>query len=556
MLDSFDNQKLRQMLVVPGFLTEVEFKEVSEEALSSSKDIAQVILEKNYLSATELSRLVADAIDIPYVELSKIDIPPDVLAEIPELVARENQAVAFGRGPDGLKVAFADPLDKEKIEHINKKLDHKVIVVAASPQDVLNVIEGYPSDYLIRFKKLIKDAEDDAKHNRVDETLVELLDTFITYALRNKASDIHIEPYEDRVLVRYRIDGSLHHIVDMPKSISESIISRVKVMARLRLDEHMSSQDGKIRFKFGQEHVDIRVSIAPIIFGEKVVMRLLSDKNRSLNLTDLGLTKERLKKLDIASSRKQGMILSCGPTGSGKTTTLYAVVKKVNSIHVNIATIEDPVEYDIEGINQIQVNSLTNLTFAKGLRTILRQDPDIIMVGEIRDIETAGIATNAAMTGHLVLSSLHTNDAATAIPRLLDMDIEPFVLATCLNLVVGQRLVRRICNSCRVSYNLSEHEAEIIAAELKLSPDKIKRRLYKGKGCSVCGDTGYRGRIGIFELLVVSDQIKQLIVEKADANEIKRLAIKEGMNTMMDDGLIKVNAGVTTIDEILSEVNF
>ncbi len=384
----------------------------------------------------------------------------------------------------------------------------------------------------------------------------------LQYGYENKASDIHIEPYEDKILVRFRVDGVLHDVLSIDKKMHDLILTRIKILSRMRTDEHRSAQDGKIRHRMGKEKVDIRVSIIPITEGEKVVMRLLSSKNRQFNLIDLGFSDSDFKKVKKAVKNPHGMILATGPTGSGKTTTLYAILKILNKRTVNIATIEDPVEYDMEGVNQIQVNEKTDLTFAKGLRSIVRQDPDIIMVGEIRDEETAGIAVNSALTGHLVLSTLHTNDAATTLPRLLDMDIEPFLVASTVNIIVAQRLVRKICQTCRGSYTLTLKELKLIEGikEIKEAyKDKgyknvKKLNFYKGAGCKVCGNTGYHGRIGIYEVLEMNEDIKDSILRRASSDEITKLAKKNGMKTMLEEGVEKILNGETTIEEVFRVV--
>jgi type IV pilus assembly protein PilB len=386
--------------------------------------------------------------------------------------------------------------------------------------------------------------------------IIKIVDTIIEYGYENHASDIHIEPYEDREVIRFRIDGVLHDVLDLPKNIHDLVVTRLKIMAKLRTDEHRAAQDGRIEVRLKAEKLDIRVSIVPITEGEKVVMRLLAERTRRYSLEDLGFSPADYKKVKSAASKPYGMILATGPTGSGKTTTLYSILKGLNKREVNIATIEDPVEYEMEGVNQIQVNSRTNLTFAKGLRSIVRQDPDIIMVGEIRDVETAAIAVNAAMTGHLVLSTLHTNDAPTTLPRLLDMEVESFLVASTVNVVVGQRLVRLICKRCIESYTLKGEKLAIIKKELDFEKLLNKKginqlRLYRGKGCKYCNDSGYSGRIGIFEVMMISEKIKAMIMERKNSDEIKVQAISEGMTTVIGDGLQKALTGITTVEEVL-----
>jgi general secretion pathway protein E len=373
-------------------------------------------------------------------------------------------------------------------------------------------------------------------------------------AYQDKASDVHIEPEEKDSLIRFRIDGVLHDVLRVPRILHDRIMTRIKVLSSLRTDEHMSAQDGKMRMALDEEQVDIRVSILPVAQGEKAVLRLLTSHSREYTLADLGMNEKDLLKVTAAYNKSYGMILSTGPTGSGKTTSIYAILKILNTRDKNITTIEDPVEYRIEGASQVQVNVKTNLTFANGLRSILRQDPNIIFVGEIRDSETAGIAVNAALTGHLVLSTLHTNDAATAIPRLTDMGVEPFLVASTVNVIIAQRLLRKICDACKGEVTVTRKELEkhfsqqMIHKHFGANPVLT---LYKGAGCKVCHKTGYTGRIGVFEVLEVSKNIKKLISEKVDADAINKAAIDDGMNSMLDDGLEKVIKGLTTIEEVI-----
>lgn len=392
----------------------------------------------------------------------------------------------------------------------------------------------------------------------IDISIINLIDCLLEKALESGASDIHIDPASNEVRVRLRIDGVLQDFYKFPKTIHSEVISRIKVLARLRTDEHQATQDGRFRHVFGtekNEFVDIRVSIAPTYHGENTVLRLLSDKAEGFNLEALGFSPSDQEKILRAMKKTSGMILSTGPTGSGKTTTLYTLIKMLNSKDISIVTIEDPIEYAIDGIEQIQVNQHSGLSFANGLRSILRQDPNIIMVGEIRDADTASIAVNSALTGHLVLSTLHTNDAATTLPRLLDMGIEPYLVASTVNIAIGQRLVRKICKHCKEKTMLpkSIKEGLSISQISKFLDQNLD--LFKGKGCEECGQTGYRGRLAINEVFVVNDEIREAIVKKAPSNELRRIATQNGMTTMIEDGLEKVKRGETTIDEILRVIN-
>jgi len=413
----------------------------------------------------------------------------------------------------------------------------------------------YSKKITTAFEDLINENVSKVKKLANDEPPIrKIVDTMITYAYQNSASDIHIEPLLDSTLVRFRIDGMMHDVVSLPANLDTQIVTRIKVMANLRTDEHQETQDGKINFKVIYEenksdNLDIRVSIAPVVGGEKIVMRLLSEKSRNFSIEDLGLQESDLKKVNAAYQQPHGMILSTGPTGSGKTTTLYAILKQLNRREVNIMTIEDPVEYQIENVNQMQVNPKADFTFSKGLRSIVRQDPDIILVGEIRDSETAGIAINSAMTGHLVLSTLHTNDAVTTFPRLMDMGVEPYLVASTVNVVIAQRLIRKICSKCKTSIEINPNDLDIQLK--KYFTETSNFHIFHGKGCDICNYTGYSGRIGIFEVLIMNENIRLAVTEKKNADELKKLALSSGMKTMLDDGIEKVKLGITTIEELL-----
>jgi type IV pilus assembly protein PilB len=448
-----------------------------------------------------------------------------------------------------------NPENLEQQHFLAKKTGEKIIPFFATQKDIEKTLHLYRKELKEEFSELILKHLNQVKTDG-DEKLpiIKIVESIIKYGYENRASDIHIEPHDDDILIRFRVDGILHDVLAIPKDYHHLIVSRIKIMANLRTDEHKSSQDGKLIFKLPEEKLDIRVSIIPIMEGEKIVLRLLSKKARQLTLENIGLNKQEIKIIQKAIKSPWGMILATGPTGSGKTTTLYSILKILNSRSVNISTIEDPVEYDVEGINQIQVDGETNLTFAKGLRSILRQDPDIIMVGEIRDEETAKIAINSAMTGHLVLSTLHTNDAATALPRLLDMKVKPYLIASTVLLVIAQRLVRKICPNCVKSYNLSTKEfMQLMPKQIgqKYIVDKGKITLYQGTGCKLCHKTGYLDRLGIFELLSITPAIREMIGQKATSQAIKKLAVSEGMITMLENGLEKAFLGLTTIEEIL-----
>ncbi len=444
---------------------------------------------------------------------------------------------------------MVDPRNTLLQEMIARKTGSHVVAYYSTERDIYNTLKIYRKDLQKAFDELMKEVGQYA-----EPPVSKVVDMIIDYAYQDRASDIHLEINEAESLTRFRIDGMLHDMLRMPKHLHDQVITRIKVLSRLRTDEHLSPQDGKMRLRLEEEDLDLRVSILPIVEGEKCVLRLLASHFRQFSLVDLGMNEEDLAKVQKAISKSFGMVLSTGPTGSGKTTSIYSLIKILNTREKNITTIEDPVEYRIKGINQIQVNAKTNLTFASGLRSILRQDPNVVFVGEIRDNETASIAVNAALTGHLVLSTLHTNDAATTLPRLTDMDIEPFLVASTVNVIIAQRLMRKICEMCKASLQVAKGELMRSIPEatiVRYFGHEEMLTVYQGQGCKVCNMTGYAGRIGVFEVLKVTKNIRKLIIEKRDADVIAQAAIEEGMTTMLDDGLKKIAKGVTTISEVL-----
>jgi len=549
------DEKLKSLILQNNILTAEKLSEVSDSAKNSDTSLTDVLIEKDIISDERLGQMIAESLKLPFITLAKITIPDNVIHIIPEKVARKQKVIPFSRDEYGVKLAMSDPGNREIQEMIAKKTGEKVIPYLATERDIFNTFHIYRKELQKTYEGLFNEEIGKTGIFVTDEAPVaKIVDLLIDYAYQDKASDIHIEPEEKNSLVRFRIDGILHDVLVLPKNLHERIISRIKVLSKLRTDEHLAPQDGKIRMKLAEENIDLRVSIIPMADGEKAVLRLLSARFRQFSLMDLGMQEADLKKVTAATSKSYGMILSTGPTGCGKTTTIYAIVKILNTREKNITTIEDPVEYRIKGVNQIQANPKTNLTFASGLRSILRQDPNIVFVGEIRDSETAGIAVNAALTGHLVLSTLHTNDAATALPRLIDMKIEPFLVASTVNVIIAQRLVRKICEMCKTPKEISVEElgSHIPMEIIKKNLGSITNlTVYEGKGCKICHQIGYAGRIGVFEVLEVSKNIRRLITEKNDADAIAHAAIVEGMTTMLDDGLQKVGKGITTIEEVL-----
>ena len=552
--------KLKNLLVGPGHISEQDFKDATEEAKTTKKDLQVVIVEKNLLKDAQLGRLVAEELGFPFIDLKKEKVDNTTLRLIPELVAKSKGVIAIAREKDGVKVGMIHPNDLETQHLLEKRIGEPIIPHFITKRGLEVALALYRASLSDEFHSIVEQLRNtELPREQRNQAAKSMVDTLLLYGYQSKASDIHIEPYVKKIMVRFRIDGVMHDVLEIPKELADLILIRLKILARLRTDEHRAAQDGKLRFDAKSEVIDIRISIAPVTQGENIVMRLLSAQNRQLNLGDLGLIGKNLTKVKRAIKKPYGMILVTGPTGSGKTTTLYAIIKILNKREIHIATIEDPVEYDIEGISQIQVNTQTNLTFAKGLRALVRQDPDIIMVGEIRDEETAGIAVNSAMTGHLVLSTIHANDSATTLPRLLDMKIEPFLVASTINVVVAQRLVRKVCERCRVSYQLGDEEKRLMDNEPAIQQffkvrgsGKIQKvYLYKGKGCKVCGNTGYDGRTGIFEVLEMTEDIKKMILKRSSSDEIMAVAQRSGMTTMLEDGLEKALNGITTLEEVL-----
>jgi type IV pilus assembly protein PilB len=550
------DEKIYKIISKIGLIDPEVLDTALQTARENKRDFVEFLIKQDLIKATEIGQLIANNLHIKYVDLSKEQVDSAVLNLIPEIVARKQNIIAFKRDDEGVKIAMADPFDYGMLKMVEKKVGEKVIPYFSTEYDIKGSFGLYRKSIQQEYATNIQKHAIRAQGANVESVpVVKLVDDIFSYAYTNHASDVHIEPEDKDIKIRFRIDGILYDVLTLSKSILELIVTRIKILAKLRTDESRAAQDGKIITRVEGEKVDIRVSIVPITHGEKVVMRLLSSKGKQFSLEDLGMGERDLKIVQLAAKRPYGMILSTGPTGSGKTTTLYALIHLLNNRNVNICTIEDPVEYDLEGINQIQVNPKTNLTFADGLRSLLRQDPDIIMVGEIRDEETASIAINSAMTGHLVLSTLHTNDASTSLPRLLDMKIEPFLVASTVNVIIAQRLLRKICMKCIVSYTLTDKEVEDLKVSINVNKfldiNQIADvRFYKGKGCKTCNGSGYSGRIGIFEVLEIVDNIKELIMARADNEQIKKRAMENGMTTMFEDGFNKAVAGKTTLEEI------
>ena len=556
-------------------ISPVDLKKIKAELKNGDLNLEDYLIKERLTTDEALYMLLAKQLDLPFVDLKNVIIRKDILLAIPEPIAQTHQIVVFDKDDKSIKIATTDPDDLQTFEFIEKKFGLKAEIHLTSPTAIREVLKQYHKSLRAEFAEITKDdktadparAGNDLQKLAEDLPIVRIVDTLLEYAIFERASDIHIEPTEAEVIVRYRVDGVLRDVMTLPKAVQPGLTARIKILSNLKLDEHRLPQDGRFKIKTKEYEFSFRVSIIPVFDGEKIVMRLLQESGQVLTLEQLGFQKSVLLKVKRNISKPHGMILVTGPTGSGKTTTLYSVLNVLNTPAVNISTVEDPIEYRMPRINQSQVSPRTGFTFAAGLRALLRQDPNIIMVGEIRDMETAEIAIHAAMTGHLVLSTLHTNDAVGTLPRLLDMGVAPFLVSSTVNVIVGQRLVRKICQNCIVSYKLTGKNIEDIDSQLNLKElmadlakegavasinQKIESMLfYRGKGCKQCNQEGYRGRIGIYEIFEVDPEVANLILNRAPSQELFKAARKQGMITMFEDGFIKAKAGITTIEEVL-----
>jgi len=574
-------QQLKAFLVDADLITEEQFDEAYKKAKKNKQELSNVLISENLISQEQLTKLEAYILGIPFVNLEEEAIDPKVLKIVPEPIARSHNIVAFRKSGNNLEVAMLDPKDLRTIEFIKKTTDLKILPRLTSPKSIKSVLRQYQKTLQAEFGDIIKKeaggikpveeqkVEEKAELEKMAEELpvIRIVDTLMKHAILQRASDIHVEPTEKEVLVRYRIDGILRDAMTLPKLASSGIVARIKVLSSLKLDEHRLPQDGRFKIETEDYKYSIRVSILPVFDGEKVVMRLLPETTKAFSLEQLGLRDENLEKIHNSLRKPIGMILVTGPTGSGKTTTLYSMMEILNSPGINISSVEDPIEYRMPRINQTQVNAKIGLTFASGLRSLLRQDPDIIMVGEVRDNETARLCINASLTGHLVLSTLHTNSAAGSLPRLIDMKCEPFLIASTLNSILAQRLVRRLCGE-KEKYTLNDVEIKeitkycdletilkVLKQEKVVKPRATWKNItfYKPKPNKECPD-GYKGRIGIFEVLPITETIKELIVSKSTSDRIHKQARSEGMRTMIEDGFIKAAQGITSIEEVLRAI--
>ncbi len=564
--------QFKKILTKSGILSEKQFNALASEAASKQKTTEAYLIEKRIISESALYKNSADYYGIPFIELKNKTIRKDILTIIPEPIANNHKVIAFSIDGQHINLATTDPEDLEIFEFIRKKTNLEPRISLTAPSDLEEILKQYHKSLQAEFNEIADNKSDEHDHESLkklaeDLPIVRIIDTLLEYAIFEEASDIHIEPEEKNIYVRYRIDGILRQVMVLPKNVQSGITARIKILANLKVDEHRLPQDGRFKVSTSNYNVAFRVSIIPTFDGEKIVMRLLNEKAQVLTLEQLGMQSSSLEILKKNINKPHGIILVTGPTGSGKTTTLYTILNAINTPEVNIVTIEDPIEYRMRHINQSQINPKIGYTFASGLRAFLRQDPNIIMVGEIRDQETAEISIHAAMTGHLVLSTIHTNDAVTTISRFAEMGVASFLLASTVNLIIAQRLVRKVCPNCIQSFKLNSSAVAEINQQLDLNEIMATMKkekaisanqnifetllFYRGKGCKQCDNTGYKGRIGIYETLEITPEITELILKKADTAEIKKLAIKQGMISIVEDGFIKAKNGITTIEEIM-----
>ena len=553
------NRKLGTILVTHTHLTEEQLAEVLEIQKAKGGKLGEILIQKNYLTSEEVLKALSYQMGMPYLQtLNKQEIPTALVANLSISYAKQYEIVPIDETPIHVVVAVSDPLNHAPVDDLRIMYGKDIQFVIAPPQEIQDAI----NDVYERSTSIIKEVEDEDQDIHYDleqaqdlleaseeeAPIIRLVNSLLFRAVKEKASDIHIEPYEKEVNVRLRKDGVLHDVLKPPKKFQAGIISRIKVMAALNIAEKRLPQDGRIKIRIGGKEIDIRVSTVPVGFGERVVMRLQDSSNVLLDLDQLGFTPESLTKINELIKYSYGIVLVTGPTGSGKSTTLYSCLARMDTKEKNILTIEDPVEISMKGIGQVQVNSKIELTFANALRSFLRQDPDIIMVGEIRDRETAEMAIHASLTGHLVLSTLHTNDAPGSIPRFIDMGVEPFLVASSIVGIIAQRLIRKLCVHCREGRQYSDAEIQAYGFVSELFKGK---KIYRAKGCEHCNHTGYSGRSVIHELFVITDESRALVVQNVDSTILKKQAVKDGMITIRDDGIRKILEGVTSIDEVL-----
>jgi len=571
------DQQLKAFLLDAGLATESQLAKAESEAKRKQQRLGEVLVGQGTVKPADLARLQAYILGIPFVSLEKEIIPRGTLEIIPEAVAREHNIVVFKKSGGNLEVAMLDPEDLQTIEFIKKKSNLRILPRLTNENSIKTVLQQYQKPLQAEFGEMVDEevkavvsseeviSGEELEQSAKELPIIRIVDAFLKHAILQKASDIHVEPYEKEVVVRYRVDGLLRDVMILPKQVAPGIVARVKILSNLKLDEHRLPQDGRFKVETDDYKISFRVSVLPVYDGEKIVMRLLPEDSKGFTLESLGFLKKQIEILQRNIKEPNGLLLLTGPTGCGKTTTLYTIMDILNVPDVNISTVEDPIEYRMPRINQTQVNPKIGLTFASGLRSLLRQDPDILMVGEIRDSETASLAINAALTGHLVLSTLHTNSAAGSLPRLVDMKVEPFLVASTANCLIAQRLVRMLNPDTKEKYQLSDSEIKSLSGRFELESVLVVLKkeglagpkatfktieFYRPKGSPDCPD-GYRGRVGIHEVLEVTPAIKELIVGGATAAQLEKQARSDGMVTMLEDGFIKAAQGLTSVEEIL-----
>lgn len=593
LLSSDTAQKIEKLIVDNKLIDDQSLRAAKQEADTKGKTLIEVLVQRKLITDEDSTKIIALTSGIPYVDLKNQEIDQKILQLLPRDVANTYMAVPFATRNNKLAVAMVDPQNLQAVDFISRKTGYSLETYMTTKQQIDAVLGNYTEGLGAEVaqvlnqadatqkevtaaaakqdKKTFKDTAKEVENLVQDAPITRALNAILEYAINSKASDIHIEPREQELKIRFRIDGILQDAMTLPKTTEPPLISRIKILSNLKIDEHRIPQDGQAQYRVGEHEVDLRIAIAPITHGEQVVIRLLDKSESLMTLDKLGFRGRSLRLIEQGMKKPHGMILSTGPTGSGKSTTLYAVIQEIKDVAINIVTLEDPVEYKMDGINQIQVNTAVGLTFASGLRSILRQDPNVIMVGEIRDHETADLAVQASLTGHVVLSTLHTNSASGVLPRMLDMEIEPFLIASTINTVIGQRLVRVVCDNCKKPFESSEaatqminrslgavlpkSEAEAAAKAEELGYDNLPiynekaYTLYKGEGCSQCTD-GYKGRTGIYEVFEMNTAMEKLLLSHATTADIQKQAQADGMLTMQQDGILKVLMGVTTIEEV------
>ncbi|MDQ3954818.1 MAG: Flp pilus assembly complex ATPase component TadA [Actinomycetota bacterium] len=555
---------LGEHLLARRLVTEEQLDEAQRNAAERGRSLGRVLIELGYVSEAGLVSILAEQLGLEFIDLSEASVDPQAVGLVAEAVARRHSCLPVSIVDDALVVAMADPANVVAVDDIRAMTKRDVRVIVATKADVMAAITRYyrmdrTAETLA--EEVAAEQEKDAKLDleaqlktagAEDAPIIKLVNLLITQAVSDRASDIHIEPAEKELRVRYRIDGVLHEVMSPPKSVQSGITSRLKIMADINIAERRIPQDGRISLIVAGKSIDIRVATLPTVWGEKLVLRILDKSSVLLQLQDLGFLPGNFRRFEEAFSKPYGEILVTGPTGSGKSTTLYATLNILNKAEVNTITVEDPVEYRLPGVNQVQTHPKAGLTFASALRSILRADPDIVLIGEIRDRETAQIATEAALTGHLVLSTLHTNDAPSALTRLVEMGIEPYLVASALDCILAQRLARKLCGRCKEPYTPTVEE--LTASAFPFHPDGDLPEIFRATGCSACGKTGYKGRMALHEVMTVTEDIEKLVVESASSEVIKKTALQQGMITLREDGMEKVRMGQTSIEEILRVV--